>query len=199
MKDLYWHYKESLPLKFCNEVINFGKRQQSSLGQTGNQEKENTKKFKKRKSNIVWLDEPWIMKVIVPFIDHANKSLGLNYKIDTSEVPQFTIYEVGQYYGWHQDQWPKPYSQDHNIPRLRGKNRKLSSTISLNSKADYKGGDLQFAVDENHSPKRQTLSVDLSKTGSMVVFPSDTWHRVTPVTKGKRLSLVQWNLGEGYV
>ena len=195
MKDLYWHYKESLPLKFCNEVINFAKTQQSSLGQTGNQGK-NTKQFKKRKSNIVWLDEPWIMKVIVPFIDHANKSLGLNYKIDTSEIPQFTIYEVGQYYGWHQDQWPKPYSQDHNISRLRGKNRKLSSTISLNSKTDYKGGDLQFAVDSNNSPKRQTLSVDLSKTGSMVVFPSDTWHRVTPVTTGVRYSLVLWSVGE---
>ena len=31
MKDLYWHYKESLPLKFCNEVINFAKTQQSSF------------------------------------------------------------------------------------------------------------------------------------------------------------------------
>ena len=71
------------------------------------------------------------MKVIAPFVDHANKALGLNYRIDTSEIPQFTIYEVGQYYGWHQDQWPKPYSQDHNIPKFRGKNRKLSSTILM--------------------------------------------------------------------
>ena len=31
--------------------------------------------------------------------------------------------------------------------------------------------------------------------GSICVFPSFTHHRVSPVTKGKRLSLVQWNLG----
>ena len=55
---------------------------------------------------------------------------------------------------------------------------------------------MQFAVDENNSPKRQTLSVDLNRTGSMVVFPSDTWHRVTPVTTGVRYSLVLWSVGE---
>ena len=34
--------------------------------------------------------------------------------------------------------------------------------------------------------------------GSIVVFPSYTWHRVSPVTSGTRLSLVQWNLGPGF-
>ena len=31
--------------------------------------------------------------------------------------------------------------------------------------------------------------------GSIVIFPSYLWHRVTPVTKGVRYSLVIWNLG----
>ena len=31
--------------------------------------------------------------------------------------------------------------------------------------------------------------------GTIVVFPSFVWHRVTPVTKGTRYSLVVWNLG----
>ena len=35
--------------------------------------------------------------------------------------------------------------------------------------------------------------------GSIIIFPSYTWHRVTPVTRGTRLSLVQWNLGPGYI
>jgi len=34
----------------------------------------------------------------------------------------------------------------------------------------------------------------LSK-GSIIVFPSFLWHRVKPVTKGTRYSLVVWNLG----
>jgi PKHD-type hydroxylase len=39
----------------------------------------------------------------------------------------------------------------------------------------------------------------LNKTGSVIVFPSDTEHRVTPVTKGIRYSLVAWFLGPPYV
>ena len=31
--------------------------------------------------------------------------------------------------------------------------------------------------------------------GSIIVFPSFVWHRVKPVTKGVRYSLVMWNLG----
>ena len=31
--------------------------------------------------------------------------------------------------------------------------------------------------------------------GSLVVFPSHVWHRVCPVKKGSRYSLVIWNLG----
>ena len=32
--------------------------------------------------------------------------------------------------------------------------------------------------------------------GSIIVFPSFVWHRVTPVTKGERYSLIMWNLGQ---
>ena len=31
--------------------------------------------------------------------------------------------------------------------------------------------------------------------GSIIVFPSFVWHRVKPVKKGTRYSLVTWNLG----
>ena len=31
--------------------------------------------------------------------------------------------------------------------------------------------------------------------GSIIVFPSYVWHRVKPVKKGTRYSLVLWNLG----
>ena len=31
--------------------------------------------------------------------------------------------------------------------------------------------------------------------GSIVVFPSFIWHRVKPITKGTRYSLVMWNCG----
>ena len=34
-----------------------------------------------------------------------------------------------------------------------------------------------------------------SSKGGITAFPSFMWHRVTPVTKGTRFSLVVWNLG----
>ena len=46
--------------------------------------------------------------------------------------------------------------------------------------------------DEN----KHVLTVkEILPKGSIVVFPSFVWHRVQPVTKGTRYSLVIWNLG----
>ena len=42
-----------------------------------------------------------------------------------------------------------------------------------------------------HSPE--------TKQGSVIVFPSDMWHRVKPITKGIRYTLVIWFLGPPYV
>ena len=36
------------------------------------------------------------------------------------------------------------------------------------------------------------------KKGGIVVFPSFVWHRVKPVTKGIRYSLVVWILGQPF-
>ena len=35
--------------------------------------------------------------------------------------------------------------------------------------------------------------------GTLIVFPSFMWHKVSPVTKGSRYSLVMWSLGKPYV
>ena len=62
---------------------------------------------------------------------------------------------------------------------------------------DYKGGELEFDfrnTDPDQKPNIQKCNAITSK-GSIVVFPSDVWHRVCPVKKGTRYSLVVWNLG----
>jgi predicted 2-oxoglutarate/Fe(II)-dependent dioxygenase YbiX len=38
----------------------------------------------------------------------------------------------------------------------------------------------------------------LSK-GTVIVFPSFVWHKVSPVTKGERKSLVVWSLGKPFI
>ena len=77
--------------------------------------------------------------------------------------------------------------------------RKLSVTVSLSHPKEYEGGYLQFAATRDWGDTFKLQCTEILPRGSICVFPSYTWHRVSPVTKGRRLSLVQWNLGEGYV
>lgn len=48
--------------------------------------------------------------------------------------------------------------------------------------------------------KKGKIKIDTIKMGrgSVIIFPSYVWHRVKPVTRGKRYSLVVWNLGHPF-
>ena len=71
--------------------------------------------------------------------------------------------------------------------------RKLSTTIWLNDPDEYEGGEFDIEVNGPlDSIRYETLK--LSK-GSIVIFKSDKWHRVRPVTSGVRKSLVTWFRG----
>jgi PKHD-type hydroxylase len=65
--------------------------------------------------------------------------------------------------------------------------RKLSITIQLSDSDDYEGGN--FILDRQY---QQPDSKDLRTKGTILVFPSPIKHKVTPVTKGIRKSLVAW-------
>ena len=150
--------------------------------------------FKKRDSNILWLNEVWIKKELEYYVHRANKLAGWNFDIVDSEPCQFTIYNEGQYYGWHTDSSGVYYE-------ARNKNgliRKLSVTVSLSHPHEYEGGTLEFDTRSQDKPDSKSEIIKCKQIlpkGSICVFPSFTYHRVSPVTKGRRLSLVQWNLG----
>ena len=68
---------------------------------------------------------------------------------------------------------------------IHGKTRKLSMSIILNS--NFEGGDFEMRDVNNRVPRLEE--------GSIIVFPSFIEHRVVPVTKGVRYSLVAWFVG----
>ena len=73
-------------------------------------------------------------------------------------------------------------------------------TVSLTDPKKYQGGELEFDL-RNQDPERARntkLCTEILPKGSIVVFPSFVWHRVKPITKGVRYSLVIWNLGKPY-
>ena len=51
---------------------------------------------------------------------------------------------------------------------------------------------------EPHLKANTHVLKEIRSKGSLVVFPSDVWHRVKPVTKGTRHSLVIWNVGDPF-
>jgi len=217
LKNYYYYFTSALSPRICDDIIKYGTAHKSDMAVTGGVERDNNRKAdgslkksvinniqKKRKSDIVWLSDRWIYKEIQPYIHEANKLAGWNFQWDWSESCQFTKYGVGQYYGWHCDSWIAPYQRKPNeqgeYPPDHGKIRKLSVTVSLNDPSEYEGGNLEFdfrnQVDWDRNKKAAIHSCDgIRPRGSIIVFPSFVWHRVAPVTKGTRYSLVIWNLG----
>lgn len=90
---------------------------------------------------------------------------------------QYTVYEGSeQHYGFHLDNMG-----------VGGIPRKLSFTIQLSDPFDYDGGELQL------QGKKNTIAV--RARGMIHFFPSTVLHRVTPITRGVRRSLVGWIVG----
>ena len=92
-----------------------------------------------------------------------------------------------QHYGWHVDQM---MVKDNGAFQ-----RKLTTTTLLNDRSEFEGGLLQVNLaskncDWDHGPQH---------IGDTSVFPSFAVHRVTPVTKGVRYSMVAWFLGPKWI
>ena len=66
--------------------------------------------------------------------------------------------------------------------------RKLSLSLQLSAPEDYEGGDLELWF--GGEPVKANR-----ERGMITFFPSYVMHRVTPVTKGVRYSLVCWVSG----
>jgi PKHD-type hydroxylase len=209
LQNYYYYFKSALTPRFCDELIKYGTSQQEQLALTGGQttkiqegkdlkEEDIIDLKKKRDSKVVWLSDPWIYKEIQPYIHQANKLAGWNFDWDWSEACQFTKYKLNQFYDWHSDSWEHTY-EDLNNKNIHGKIRKLSVTCSLSDPKDYKGGELEFDF-RNMEPDKPNIRkcTEIAQRGSIVVFPSHVWHRVKPVTKGTRYSLVIWNLGHPF-
>ena len=203
----YWWFKSAIPPRICDDIVKYGLKHKEDMAITGGlgrdrdlqkqplNKKEIKNLKKKRDSSIVWMNDRWIYKEVQPYVSEANQRAGWNFNWDYSESCQFTKYKPGQYYGWHSDGWDRVY---HEKGPTQGKIRKLSVTVSLSDEKDYSGGELEFQFRNMDNPRQTNLCKDILPKGSLVVFPSFVWHRVKPVTKGIRYSLVVWNLGHPF-
>ena len=193
-----------IPSRICDSIIADAELQNPEVALTGDHGNINlqnqtdvSKLYKTRNSSIVWMDDSWIYREVIPYVKEANKICGWNFDLTKSESCQFTKYSETQHYTWHQDSWKTPYNKpgdpDHGLIR------KISVTVSLANGDDYDGGDLELDLRDNKDGLSNIVKSELArKKGSITVFPSYIWHRVTPVSRGTRYSLVVWNLGNPF-
>jgi PKHD-type hydroxylase len=209
LSNYFWFFKSALTPRFCDEVIKYALEKKETMAITGGYGRERNLNKKplnrdevfdlkrKRNSDLVWMNDTWIYKEIHPYVHQANKNAGWNFEWDRSESCQFTKYKLNQYYDWHSDSWPNPYQKE---GPENGKIRKLSMTCQLTDGSEYSGGELEFDFRDYDPPQRDESkhlrkAPEILPKGSIIVFPSFLWHRVKPVTRGVRYSLVVWHLG----
>ena len=129
----------------------------------------------------------WIFNKLNNLIEYINDAY-FNYDLNGYEVYQYAEYDstkLGKY-DYHMD-------LSNNGSNLQEgetiETRKLSFSLLLNAPdVDFEGGDFVIKLGE------EDTKVEFKK-GRIVFFPSYLLHKVTPVTKGIRKSLVVWVTG----
>lgn len=134
-----------------------------------------------RTATLAWLnyneEHRWLFMKIWEYVKTVNR---LRYGFQLTgllEAIQLTRYETGGHYTWH---------EDNSEPKFT--TRKLSLVIQLSDPETYEGGDLVIFPNERTPRVRGTISF----------FPSFVTHKVEPVKKGFRYSLVAWVTGEAF-
>ena len=195
IKNPYVLYEGVIPKEKCEEII------QRGISSVEEAKVNNPSGRNVRKSNIAWLHDKDLFKLVSPYVLDANSNAGWNYEVSMYESLQFTCYEQDGHYGWHIDGgsdhlsvYTKEQVEPGN-PRI-GKIRKLSMTLNLTDTNNYEGGNLEFDLGRHGNP--QYISPDVRTQGTIIVFPSYISHQITPVTSGTRYSLVVWALGEPF-
>ncbi|WP_289032158.1 Fe2+-dependent dioxygenase [uncultured Paraglaciecola sp.] len=94
--------------------------------------------------------------------------------------PLFNCYQGGHSFGTHVDNAVR------QVPGTPVKVRTdLSMTLFISEPEEYEGGEL--IIEDTYGSQSVKFSA-----GDMVLYPSTSLHRVTPVTKGRRLASFFW-------
>lgn len=127
---------------------------------------------KTRKSSIGWIYDLGFLN------ERLTNKLRETFDINGMEVTglgnyQFTEYKEGDYFDWHKDSTDTIF-----------RDRFVSIVIQLND--TYEGGKLEIK-----NAKDELVPIE-NKIGTLYIFNSRLYHRVTPVDTGIRYSLVNW-------
>ena len=136
-----------------------------------------------RNSKVSWIKNKQVCRKVFSEMKYKSKDFSW-LDLDNIEPLQYSEYGIGQEYGWHRD--------CNNVPYADGRVRKISFSVFLND--NYEGGEFDLELCGPDKEPRY-ISINKKKNGNCIMFHSDMWHRVRPVTSGVRKSIVGWMLG----
>ena len=166
--------------KQCQMIIDAGRKEPKQDAQVGNDKgiKGGVYDTKTRTSHISWIPfkkMPEMYKDIEKIMKQTN---GNHFGFDGMQITeqgQYTEYPEGGFYDWHVD---NDVNCQHEPPV-----RKISMTCLLSHESEFEGGDLELMKEGKIAKIKQ---------GQAIFFASFIRHRVTPVIRGTRKSLVMW-------
>ena len=172
--------------KQCQMIINAGRSEPKQDGVVGNEKgiKGGVLDTKTRTSHISWIPFNKMTEMYKDIEKVMKTTNGNHFGFDgmqITEMAQYTEYPEGGFYDWHID-------SDVNFAH-EPVVRKISMTCLLSPDNEFEGGDLEL-IKEGQKVKL--------KQGQAVFFASFIRHRVAPVTKGVRRSLVMWFGGPSF-
>lgn len=173
MRDNWIKFSGAVSKEFCEDAIKRWLSLEPVEAKTFNED------HKTRRSLVRWITrEVDLINYFLGFVNSANaQAFNVDIQQEMDEM-QFTEYDAkykGKY-DWHHDvAFDNPKNFD----------RKLSVVIQLSDPKEYVGGKFEFGE----------VETPILEQGDMLIFPSYLKHRVTPVTEGKRYTLVSWIRG----
>ena len=165
--------------KLCKEIIDLSSTLKKEQGKIYHRDYDK----KRRHSTISWIPFNKMQPMyddLIYLIQKINRNHFGFSNLQITEPAQVSEYAKGQFYHWHTDTYIDMVAE----PPVR----KLSMTLLLNDPSKFEGGNLEIAEKK----------MSHMKQGHAAIFASFLQHRVTPVTKGVRKSLVVWFSGEPF-
>lgn len=171
-----------------NKVIQYCDKLQLGDARVGGTAQDANGEFSSsRKSKVSFFQindtNAWIFNRLQGAATYLNNEC-FRYDLVGFDTVQYTEYrDSNDLYDFHVDCW-----MGQNVPADHVFPRKLSCSLVLSGPEEYSGG--QFEV--MHSSQPTEIQ---QRKGRLIAFPSYMLHRVKPVFKGTRKSLVVWIKG----
>jgi PKHD-type hydroxylase len=175
------YFKQHFSSEQCQDIIRRASLlpvSDASIGKGG----EFAKDEETRRSIIRWIRRTSEWADLFTDVDTlVAKANSTHFQVAYQYCNAFQFTEYDESYQGHYTEHMDTFLAFPNV------HRKLSVSVQLSDSDSYAGGDFEFTkCGQVPNP------VNIRTQGTVIVFPSITYHKVNPVTSGKRYSLVAW-------